>query len=138
VRRLVAVATLAAVSMIAACAGDGGTQHDRAATERCLRENGYSPEVWPPNTLPFHGGPAADGVIRFDSGEMEIGIAFDADAAAAQERVEALKTTASEWSPNPWFNVFERDENVVYWATSDQPDDRPDEALENVENCLTQ
>lgn len=116
----------------AACAGGGNETYDRAATETCLQEKGYRPEVWPPNELPFHGGPAADGVLRFDSGDTEVGIAFNADADEAEQRVEALETTASQWSPNPWFDVFGSKKNVVYWArggSSDQP-------LNDVNDCL--
>lgn len=115
VRAEFAIAILVSIGA-AACAGGGDTTYHRAATEACLKEIGHRPGVWPSNELPLHGGPAADGVLRVDSGETEVGIAFDADADKARQRVEALETTASQWSPNPWFDVFERKENVVYWA----------------------
>ena len=115
-----------------ACAGGGSETHDRAATETCLQEKGYRPDVWPPSELPFHGGPAADGVLRFEAGDTEVGIAFNADADEAEQRVQALERTASQWSPNPWFDVFERKKDVVYWArggSSNQP-------MNDVNDCL--
>ena len=73
-------------------------------------------------------------MLRVESGDTEIGIAFDADADEAEERVGALETTASQFAPNVWFDVFEQKENVVYWARGG----RPDEPLKAVDNCLTE
>jgi hypothetical protein len=131
VRTQLAITVVASFGTVA-CADGGNVTHDLVATETCLEEKGYRPEVWPPNELPFLGGPAADGVLRFESGDTEVGIAFNAEAEEAEQRVEALETTASEWSPNPWFDVFERRKNVVYWArggSSDQP-------MNDVNDCL--
>jgi hypothetical protein len=125
-----------------ACAGGGdATPGSRAAAEACLREKGYRVEVWPPNELPFHGGRAAEGALRVESDDAEAGIAFNANADQARRRVEALETTASQWIPNPWFHVFERKGNVVYWARGSRPDSprvkANDEVMNDVNDCLT-
>jgi hypothetical protein len=116
----------------AACAGGGSETYDRTATETCLQEKGYRPDVWPPNELPFHGGPAAAGVLRLESGDSDVGIAFDADADEAEQRVEALETTASQSKPNPWFDLFERKKNVVYWARGGSSN----QLMNDVKDCL--